>query len=394
MKISKSNCLQSLSFYPFAAVNEATAKLLQRGITPINFGIGDHTLSCPDVARARLKSAVDEFAATGYPSYAGSQAYRQAIADWLQRRFNVTIDPDTQISSTIGSKEAIFNLPKAFINPGDTVIVPTPGYLPFHVGTLFAGGESFFVPLSQEHQFLINFDAIPSSVAESAKLLWICYPNAPTGVQAPPWFFERAIEFCTKYNILLCSDEAYIDIYFDDTDKPRSILEFTQENVLAVFSMSKRSMMTGWRIGWIAGDPDAVSAFKKLKTNIDSGTPNFIQAGAIAALEDEWHVKEMCDLTKQKRDILADVLVEIGLEDCRPQSTLFLWQKVPAGYTSESFAQALLNEEIAIVTTPGAWLGQSFANGFNPGEGYVRFALVPPIEQVKEAAKRFKKIKL
>jgi LL-diaminopimelate aminotransferase len=394
MKILMSNRLQSLGFYPFAAVDEATAKLLQRGITPINFGIGDHTLPCPDVARDRLKRAVDECAATGYPSYAGSQAYRQAIADWLQRRFNVTINPDTQISSTIGSKEAIFNLPKAFINPGDTVIVPTPGYLPFHVGTLFAGGKPFFVPLSQEHQFLINFDDIPSSIAESAKLLWICYPNAPTGVQAPPWFFERAIEFCRKHNILLCSDEAYIDIYFDDTDKPRSILEFTQENVLAVFSMSKRSMMTGWRIGWIAGDPDAVSAFKKLKTNIDSGTPNFIQSGAIAALEDEWHVKEMRDLTKQKCDILADALVEIGLEDCRPQSTLFLWQKVPARYTSESFAQALLNEEIAIVTTPGSWLGQSLANGFNPGEGYVRFALVPPLDQVKEAATRFKKIKI
>jgi len=229
---------------------------------------------------------------------------------------------------------------------------------------------------------------------QNKKLLWICYPNAPTGVQAPPEFFQRAIEFCTKHQILLCSDEAYIDIYFDNTDRPHSSLEYTQENLLAFFSMSKRSMMTGWRIGWVAGDPDAVSAFKKLKTNIDSGTPDFIQAGAIAALEDEMHVKEMRELTKQKRDIIAEALLKIGLEDCRSQSTIFLWQKVPEGYTSESFAQILLSEDIAIVTTPGSLISEICADGFNPGEGYVRFALVPPLEQVQEAASRLKNLTL
>jgi LL-diaminopimelate aminotransferase len=394
MKIPISLRLQSIEGYAFAEVKETVAELRKRGITPIDFGVGDHTLPSPEVTRQRVKTAVDEFATSGYPSYAGSQKYREAAADWLQRRFNVKVDPDTQICSTIGSKEAVFNLPKAFVNPGDIVITPTPGYPPFHVGTLFAEGKPFFVPLCSKNKFLIDFDSIPTSIAEKAKLLWICYPNAPTGVQATSKFFQQAIEFCIKHQILLCSDEAYIDIYFDDTEPPHSVLEYTQENVLAIFSMSKRSMMTGWRVGWVAGDPDAVSAFKKLKTNIDSGTPDFIQAGAIAALKDEVHVREMRELTKQKRDILTEALLKIGLEDCRSQSTIFLWQKVPKGYTSESFARTLLAEHTAIVTIPGSWISEPCADGFNPGEGYVRFALVPPLDQVKEAATRLKNITL
>ena len=381
-----SHRIQSLPAYAFAAVDEARDALRAQGIEPIDFGVGDHTLPSPVVARERLKLAVDEFATAGYPSYVGSLEFRRAVATWMQQRFSVDLDPAKEICSTVGSKEAVFHLPLAFLDPGDLVIVPTPGYPPYARGTSFAGGRVHFHPLRAEQGFLLDFDSIPRYVAQEAKLLWICYPNSPTGAQGNREFLERAVQFCREHDILLVSDEAYTEIYFDEANKPASVLEITRENVLVVQSMSKRSMMTGWRIGWVCGDANAVAAFKKLKTNIDSGTPDFVQAGAIAALQDEAHVAHMRAVTKEKRDILADGLVAAGLPDCRPESTLYHWQRVPEGMTSVEFAQLLLQPDLGIVCTPGEWISEVDATGYNPGAEYCRFALVAPLEATRQAA--------
>lgn len=381
----------NLPVYAFAAVDAARDELEAKGVDVIDFGVGDHTIETPKIARDRLKTAVDEHATTGYPSYVGAKEFRDAVAAWTQRRFGVALDRGTEICSTVGSKEAVFHLPLAFIDPGDTVICPTPGYPPYSRGTLFAGGHSHFVPLTHETDFLIDFEAIPADVAKAAKILWICYPNSPTGKQAPAAFFERAVKFCRDNEILLVSDEAYTELYFDENNRPVSLLEVERKGVLVVNSMSKRSMMTGWRIGWVCGDPALVSIFKKLKTNIDSGTPNFVQAGAIVALEDEAHVAAMRQETKIKRDILADGLVAAGLPDCRPESSLYMWQKTPSGMSGVDFAKALLDEKIALVCTPGEWISDATADGFNPGAGYVRFALVASVERTKEAAERLKR---
>ncbi len=389
-----SHRIQSLPAYVFAAIDEARDALTKQGIEPIDFGVGDHTRPSPEIARERVKTAVDEFATAGYPSYVGSGAYREACAAWMQRRFGVTLDPATEICSSIGSKEAVFHMPLAFIDPGDTVLVPTPGYPPYSRGTLFAGGKTHYLPLTPEKGWLIDFDAIPNEVAQAAKMLWICYPNSPTGVQGNRDFLEQAVRFCRDHDILLVSDEAYTEIYFDEANKSHSALEVEKKGVLVVQSMSKRSMMTGWRIGWVCGDPEAVAVFKKLKTNIDSGTPDFIQAGAIAALEDETHVAEMRTAIKQARDVLAEGLVAAGLPDCRPESTLYLWQRVPDGMSSVDFAKRLLQPDLALVCTPGEWISDATAEGYNPGATYCRFALVATPEQTKEAARRLAQVSL
>ena len=392
MKINKSEILRNLPRYAFATVDEEVAKLKKLGIKVIDFGVGDHTLPTPTVAKERAKVAIDEFDTAGYPSYVGSAEYRAECANWMKKRFDVDLDPEKNFCSTIGSKEAVFNAPLAFTNPGDYVIVPTPGYPPYHLGTKFAGANVHFVRLSEKNNFLLDFDEIPEEIAKKAKMLWLCYPNSPTGVVADLDFFKKAVDFCNKHEILLCSDEAYSEIYFDFDNPPVSALNVTTENVLAFFSMSKRSMMTGWRIGWVAGDEEAVAAFKALKTNLDSGTPDFIQAGAIEALRDEDHVKVMRELTRDKRELLCDGLVSMGLEDCRPLSTLYLWQKVPEGMTSLDFAKVLLNPEIGIVCTPGELISQPDENGVNPGKDFVRFALVPTMEDIKEAINRLQNL--
>jgi LL-diaminopimelate aminotransferase len=391
MKISQR--IQQLPAYAFAAVDEAVDALKAQNVDVIDFGVGDHTLPSPAIARERLKTAVDEHATTGYPSYVGSPGFRAAACDWMQRRFGVTVHPATEICSTIGSKEGVCHLPMAFTDPGDVVIVPTPGYPPYGRGTGFAGAEPYFVPLTAANNWLIDFDAIPADIAARATLLWMCYPNSPTGAVADRAFFERAVAFCREHDILLVNDEAYTEIYFTP-EPPISLLQVAREGMLVVHSMSKRSMMTGWRIGWIAGDATAVAAFKKLKTNIDSGTPSFIQDGAIVALNDESHVTEMREQTARKRQILADALVAAGLPDCRPDSTLYHWQRVPDGMSGEDFAKRLLVPEVGIVCTPGEWLTQPAHDGTNPGAGYVRFSLVPPVERCEEAAKRLTRVSL
>ncbi len=389
MNIVPSKRLQALGGYAFVEVDRMVEDLKARGIKAIDFGVGDPLDPAPELVRNTVKEAVDRHACTGYPSYVGSLDFRQAAVAWMNRRFGLTLDAQTEICSTIGSKESIFNFPEAFVNPGDTVIVPTPGYPPMKRGTEFAEGKPYFAPLTAENGYLLDVKAIPDDVARAAKILWINYPNSPTGTVAPLSYYRELLDWAQKYEVILAADEGcYIDIYFGE--KPHSILEVSKDGVAAFYSMSKRNNMTGYRVGWVAGDARIVENFKKLKTNIDSGTPNFIQEAAIRALEDESHAQQMRENYRKKRDMLLSALADAGLEVTSPEATFYVWQKTPKGMSSVDFAKRLLVDELALVVMPGAWITDACADGSNLGEGYVRFALVPTLEQVEEAAGRIR----
>ena len=385
LKIEGSSRLKSIGSYAFADVDRLVDKLKEEGIIPTDFGVGDPKDPTPEFIRKAAKEAIDKYKSSGYPSYIGSVEYRETIQEWYKKRFNIDLDPEKEIGSTIGSKEAIFNFHESIINPGDIVLIPNPGYPPYERGTIFAEGVPYFLPLLEENNFLPDFKNIDQKIIKKVKLIWINYPNNPTAAMAPEKFFKEVIDFAYDNNIVIGSDEAYTENYYNE--KPRSILEFTRENVIVFHSLSKRSNMTGYRVGWVAGDENVVSLFKKVKTNIDSGTPRFIQEAAIAALKDEEHVKKMRELYAIKRDTMIDAFTKIGLPKCIPKATIYIWQKVPEGMNSVDFAKKLLSEKIAIVCTPGAWISREF-NGINPGEKFVRFALVPTVEATKQAAIR------
>ena len=362
-----------------------------KGIEPIDFGVGDPKESTPGIIRNYTKRAIDKERESGYPSYIGSTDFRESITKWNKERFGVSLDAATEITSTIGSKEGIFNFAEGFINPGDYSLVPTPGYPPWSRGTLFAEGKSHFMPLLKENDFLPKLDKIPSDIVKKAKILWINYPNNPTSAIATKEFLKEAVDFGADNNIIVASDEAYSEFYYEESDKPHSILEFANEGVVAFNSLSKRSFMTTYRVGWVAGDKRIIDIFKKVKTNVDSGTSTFIQDGAVAAYSDESHVKQMRTDYKRKRDYLCNALTDIGLPDCTPKATMYIWQKVPMD--SVEFAKKLLDPSIACVVTPGNWISDS-VDKVNPGDGYVRFALVPTIHDCKEAAEKIRKLEL
>jgi LL-diaminopimelate aminotransferase len=394
MEIVPSKRVASIGAYAFAAVDEKVAELKQKGITPIDFGVGDYADPTPQFIREACKTAIDKHASAGYPSYIGSMNFRQAVATWIKGRFGVTLDPATQIASTIGSKEGVFNFAEGFINPGEYAIIPSPGYPPYKRGTLFAEGLSHFVGVNHDNRCEYDLDSIPADVRQHARVMWITTPNSPTGHVASLDWLKRAYEFCQKHDIILASDEAYSELYFEEP--PHSVLEVAADNnyegVIQFHSLSKRSIMTGWRVGWVAGDKAIVDVFKKVKTNIDSGTPDFVQDAAIAALGDEKHVEDLRTLVKQKRDLICGALAKLGLPDCTPKASLYIWQKAPAGMSGEDFA-TLLIEKAHVVTTPGEWLSDE-VGGDNPGAGHVRFAMVPTLEEVKQAAEKIGNIQL
>jgi len=381
--------VRSLPAYPFAVLDEKVRALKEAGADPIDFGVGDPTIPTPEFVRARGRAAIDARAASGYPSYVGDRSFREAVAAWMRRRFSVVLDPETQVTSTVGSKEGIFHFPLAFVDPGDVVLCPSPGYPPYARGTAFAGGTPHFLPLTRERGFLPDLDAVPRAVLDKARLLWLNYPNSPSGAVAPAAFLERAVAWGRKHGVLVVNDEAYTELWYGG-GAPRSVLEFGVEGVVSFQSLSKRSAMTGWRVGWTAGDAAAIAAFRKVKTNVDSGTPTFVQDAAVAALADEAHVAATREEYREKRDLLAGTFVELGLPDCRPEAAIYLWQRLPQGVGSLEFAKRLLHPEIALVATPGAWLSDVCADGTNPGEGYVRFALVPSLAETEEACRRLR----
>lgn len=392
MQIQPSDRLSKIPPYAFKEINDKVTELKKaadRGeaLPPIDFGVGDPSEPTPDFVIESLNDAGRKHAKSGYPSYIGELEFRKACADYMQRRFSVTLDPDTEISSNIGAKEAVFNFPEAFVNPDDIVICPSPGYPPYKVGTMFAEGEPYYVPLLEANNWLIDYKEIPEEICKRAKIIWINYPNSPTGAVASREYYEGLIEWAHKHEIIIAADEGcYIDIYFKE--KPISILEVGREGIITFYSLSKRNNMTGYRAGFLAGDAKVMEVYKRLKTNVDSGTPNIVQEAAITALADDAHVESMRNLYAKKQGILLTALREIGLPVVTPASTFYVWQKVFEGMSDVDFAKRLLEGDVSIVVTPGSLISDKCAGDINPGAGYVRFALMPTMEEMEEAAKR------
>jgi LL-diaminopimelate aminotransferase len=332
-----------------------------------------------------MKKAVEKPDNHRYPSYEGMLTYREAVADWYGKRFRVALDPRTEVLSLLGSKEGIGHVPLAFVNPGDVVLVPSPGYPVYPVGTLFAGGESHFMPLLEKNKFLPDFSLVPKNVLKRAKLLFINYPNNPTSAVAPRKFYKDVVEFALQYGIIVCHDAAYSELYFDGK-RPMSFLEIdgAKEVGIEFHSLSKTYNMTGWRIGFAAGNREVIAGLGKIKTNLDSGVFQAIQEAAITALRtDDAALSKIRDVYQERRDALYHGLKDLGLHVIKPRATFYLWTKVPPGFDSSGFVAHLL-EEAAVLATPG--------NGFGkPGEGYVRFALTVPASRIKEAVKRIGK---
>ena len=270
------------------------------------------------------------------------------------------------------------------------MLIPNPGYPPWERGTLFAEGKTHFMNLTEDNGFFPDLSKVPDDVRKKAKILWLNYPNNPTATMATKAFYKEAIDFAQDNGIIICSDEAYVENYFEE--KPLSILELEREGIIAFHSLSKRSAMTGFRVGWVMGDERIIEPFKKLKTNIDSGVATFIQDAASVALADETHVKEFNTSYKKKAEIISEALQSIGMPNCMPKSTIYMWQKLE-GISSLDFATKLLDKKLAMVVTPGEAISNE-VDGVNPGEGFIRIALVPTMAEIKEAAKRIKSISL
>ena len=382
----KADRLKKLPPYLFKEIDRKKAEVMARGLDIIDLGVGDPDLPTPPHIIEALKKAVDDPAHHRYPSYSGMRDFKEAVAQWYQERFGVELDPGSEVVSLIGSKEGLAHFPLAFINPGDIALVPTPAYPVYHIATLFAGGESFFMPLLSENGFLPDLDAIPDEVAARAKIMFLNYPNNPTSAVADLEFFTQAVEFARERKILVCHDAAYTEMAFDGY-RPPSFLEVegAKEVGLEFHSLSKTYNMTGWRIGFAVGNPQAIEGLGAIKSNIDSGVFQAVQmAGVDALLADQSCVREMVEVYTRRRDLMVRGLKDAGYQVKTPKATFYLWVNVPKGFTSTQLATRLL-EEAGLVVTPG--------NGFGePGEGYFRIALTQKRERISEAIARLKGI--
>ncbi len=376
--------IKTLPPYLFAKLDQMKDEIRRKGIDIIDLGVGDPDMPTPSHIIKKMQQEVKNPIHHKYPSYVGMLKFRESVANFYRKRFNVKLDPETEIISLIGSKEGIAHFPLAFINPGDYAIVTEPGYPVYAIATRFAGGEVYFAPLLEKNNFLPDLSSIPEDIAKKAKVFFVNYPNNPTGAIANKDFFEQLIDFAKRYNIIIAHDAAYTELYMDD-EKPLSFLEIdgAMEVGIEFHSLSKTYNMTGWRIGWACGNKDIVQALGKIKTNIDSGVFQAIQEAAIEALDSSQDcVDELRNIYRKRRDVLISGLKEIGLDVNAPKATFYVWIKVPEGYTSQSFTELLLTKA-GIVTTPG--------NGFGPsGEGYIRIALTVNEERLKEAVERIK----
>lgn len=378
-----SNRISQIGTYAMAAVKERTEALRARGLTPVDFGMGDPSAPTPEFIRRACAEGIERHAASGYPPFIGSEPFRHAVADWFEGRFGVALCADSEIVSSVGSKESIFHLPEALLNPGDVAICPDPGYPPYATGTLFAEGEPYYAPINLSSDFLPDLEAIPDSIAERARIFWLTTPSSPSGRVASGEYLQRWVQWCRDRNIVACSDEAYSEIYFDDP--PHSALEQGKEGVLVFNSLSKRSAMTGYRVGWVAGDPQLIALYRKLKANIDTGTPWFIQEAAIAAYSDEEHVAQMREGYRKRRDLFVDAFEQAGLPRSEPEASLYVWQKAPVGVTSTELAEALLDERILAVTIPSSALVWD-PESHGADEQFVRLSMVATWQQSEQIA--------
>jgi LL-diaminopimelate aminotransferase len=374
--------IEKLPPYLFAQISKKVAAKKAEGIDVISFGIGDPDLPTPPHILDALAEAARDPANHRYPETEGLPDFRRAVANWYEHRFAVKLDADKEIISLIGSKEGIGHVALCFIDPGDVALVPDPAYPVYEIGTMFAGGSAYTLPLREENGFLPDFDAVPADVASRAKVLWLNYPNNPTGAVADIDFFERAVHFAKRHGIAICHDGPYSEVAYDGY-RPVSFLQAKGAMDVGVefHSLSKSYNMTGWRIGMCAGNPKIVDALMRVKSNLDSGASQAVQRMAIAALEGPQDtIAEHNAIYQRRRDKVVDALRRLGLHVTPPKASLYVWARVPDGMTSASFAERLL-DEAAVIVTPG--------NGYGPsGEGYVRLSLTLADERVDEGLRR------
>ena len=378
--------IKTLPPYLFAAIDKMKQEAIARGVDIINLGIGDPDLPTPAPIIDSLAKAAKDPKHHQYPSYEGMLSFRKAVAGWYKRRFNVTLDPTNEVLTLIGSKEGIGHIHLAFVDPGDIVLVPSPGYPVYPVGTGFSGGVSHIMPLTKANGFLPDLNAIPKDVAKKAKLMWLNSPNNPTSVIMTKDYFKRAVEFAQDNQIIICHDAAYSEIYYDGT-RPASFMEVDGAKDVGVefHSLSKTYNMTGWRLGFVVGNKDVLAGLGKVKSNLDSGCFEAVQEAGITALGlDDSVTDGIRTIYQERRDTLIPGLKQLGLEVDAPPAAFYIWVTVPKGYTSTSFTAHLL-EKTGIVTTPG--------NGFGvPGEGYIRMTVCTTKERLAEAVERIKKV--
>jgi len=385
MELSKR--LQKVPPYLFVELDRLKNEKLKEGADVVDLGIGDPDIPTPSEIVEVAKRALEKPEYHRYPLNPGSFFFRKACAEYMQRRFGVSFDPEGEVLALIGSKEGIAHLPLAFVNPGDVVLCPDPAYPVYHLGAIFTDGEPYYMPLTWENDFLPDFGKIPEEILRRTKILWLNYPNNPTGAEATKDFYREAVKLAKKYDFLIASDAAYVELYYEEP--PLSIFEVegAKEVAIEFHSLSKTFCMTGWRIGFAVGKKEIVSALAKVKSNIDSGVFTAIQeAGAFALNNLETLVPPLRKTFKERRDYLCEELEKLGFQFKKPKATFYLWVKVPEGYTSSEFCKRLL-QELAIVVTPGNGFGEA-------GEGYFRIALTVGVERLKEAVKRLSTLKL
>ncbi|RJX21879.1 MAG: LL-diaminopimelate aminotransferase [Desulforudis sp.] len=384
MKFVEAERIRNLPPYLFARIEQLIEQKRANGVDVISLGIGDPDLPTPKFI---IDEAVKELYNPPnhqYPSSAGMLSYREAVASWYNRRFGVELDPKREVVSLIGSKEGIAHIPWCYCNPGDVVLVPDPGYPVYGQGTILAGGIPYSLAVTPDRGYKPDFGTVPKDVAQKAKILFINYPNNPTAATADLAFFEEVVAFARKYEILVCHDAAYSEIAYEGY-KPPSFLETpgAREVGIEFHSVSKAYNMTGWRVGWAVGNADAVQALGRLKTNIDSGVFQAVQYAAIRALTDpQGDPTELCAIYQARRNLVVNTLNEIGWNLEKPKATFYIWAPVPAGHTSASFAELVL-ENAGVVITPGTGYGAG-------GEGYFRISLTLSEQRLNEAMERIR----
>jgi LL-diaminopimelate aminotransferase len=368
--------------YLFAELERKIEKKRKAGIDVISLGIGDPDLPAPGAVVEEMQRQVARPETHRYPSNRGLGAFREAVSAFYRDRFEAVIDPETEVIPVLGGKEGVAHIALACLESGDVCLAPEPGYPPYTSGPLFAGAELHYLPLGEERDFIPDFDGIPEDVWKRANLLFLNYPNNPTGAIAPPDLFARVVELAHRQGVIVVHDSAYSGVAFDGYRPPSFLATEGAKDVgVEIFSLSKGWNMTGWRVAWIAGNAEVVERYRSLKTNLDSGMFDALQHAAVAALTAARDFPaEMSEIYRRRRDLMIEALAAIGLPSSPPKATPYIWVRVPESYTSASFTELVL-EEAAVVVSPGPSFGPS-------GEGYVRISLTVADERLEEAARR------
>jgi LL-diaminopimelate aminotransferase len=368
--------------YLFAELERQISAKTRAGIDVISLGIGDPDLPTPDAIVEAAAAAMRDPSTHQYPTNHGSDEFRAAAAGFYRDRFGVELDPASELIPVLGGKEAVGHIAMACLDPGDLCLSPEPGYPPYTSGPVFSGAEVHYLPLTEENAFFPDLDAVPDEVAERANLLYLNYPNNPTGAVVPDGAFGDAVAFARRHELIVVHDNAYTEICFDGYVAPSFLETPAAKDVgVEIFSLSKGWNMTGWRCGLVGGNADVVERYRQLKSNLDSGLFEALQRAASVALTDEREFpRRMSEVYERRRDLVVEALASIGLEVTPPRATPYLWLEVPNGHTSASFASLVL-EEANVVVSPGPSYGPS-------GEGFVRLSLTVPDERLEEAVRR------